>query len=386
MGSGISKKHSEKPVAAAPKKKGKTFQLKCLQGHEGAINAICLSPDGNTIITVSEDKTGILWDTKTEEFVEALTGHTKYITSVCVWERYVFTSSADTTIRKWNLESGSCVKEMKGHIKAVNRVICSGNFIFSSSYDRTVMCWRAETGERLKTFVGHKSSVISLLVVSESSYHGGGGGAFAPVDIEDNHDTLISGSADGTAKSWAMNSNDCTVTYKGHTEAVMCLAVDGKGKTLFSGSADHTIRSWDILTGTPVRSFKGHQGSIIQIQVVNKMLYSSSSDGTAKCWVIEFGDCTRTYKGFKSSVTQMHFQDGILFTSGDKFVKAFDAKSGTSKRIFSGHTASVGCLMVSSGRLYTGSCDNTLRIWDATKLRDDEDDIYSNGKENGVKK
>lgn len=45
-----------------------------------------------------------------------------------------------------------------------------------------------------------------------------------------------------------------------------------------------------------------------------------------------------------SQVIYLYFS---VFTSGDKFVKAFDAKSGTSKRIFSGHTASVGCLMVS---------------------------------------
>lgn len=46
----------------------------------------------------------------------------------------------------------------------------------------------------------------------------------------------------------------------------------------------------------------------------------------------------------KSSCLFVYFS---VFTSGDKFVKAFDAKSGTCKRIFSGHTASVGCLMVS---------------------------------------
>ena len=39
-----------------------------------------------------------------------------------------------------------------------------------------------------------------------------------------------------------------------------------------------------------------------------------------------------------------------------------------------------------SGKLYSGSHDGTLRIWDTSKLRDDEEDIYNNVKENGVKK
>lgn len=41
---------------------------------------------------------------------------------------------------------------------------------------------------------------------------------------------------------------------------------------------------------------------------------------------------------------------------------------------------------VGAGKLYTGSHDGSLRIWDATKLREDEDDIYNNVQENGVKK
>jgi len=261
MGSGISKKQSETPPCP-PKKKNKkdAHHLKSLTEHTEGINAICMSPDGSTIVTVSEDKTGRLWDTKTEECVGLLQGHKSYITSVCVTERYIFTSSADKTVRKWNLESGACIKTFLGHISNVNRVICSGDLVFSSSYDKTVKCWHADTGECLRTFRGHRFSVTPLLLVSDTSRG-------AACDLENNDDILISGSADSTAKSWGMNSNECHVTYKGHGGAVTCLAVDGKGKTLFTGSADSTIRSWDLLTGAPIKTFTGHQGAIIQIQV-----------------------------------------------------------------------------------------------------------------------
>lgn len=263
MGSGISKKQSETPSAGPTNKKAKkkdAHQLKCLTEHTDGINAMCVSHDGSTVVTVSEDKTGRLWDTKTEECVGLLQGHKGYITSVCVSERYIFTSSADKTVRKWNLESGACIKVFVGHISTVHRVVCSGDLAFSSSYDKTVKCWHADTGECLRTFRGHRLSVTPLLLVSDSSR----GAAF---DLENNDDILISGSADSTAKSWGMNSNECLVSYKGHTGPVICLAVDGKGKTLFTGSADATIRSWDLLTGAPIKTFTGHQHAIIQIQV-----------------------------------------------------------------------------------------------------------------------
>lgn len=275
MGSGISKKQSETPATASKKKsKPPAFQLKCLAEHTDGINAMCISPDGNTIVTVSEDKTGRLWDTKTEECVGWLNGHESYITSVCVSERYIFTGSADKTVRKWNLESGAKIKKpFFGHTSTVFRVICSGDLVFSSSYDKTIRCWHADTTECLRIFRGHRSSVGALLLVSESNR----GAAFAAVDMENNDDILISGSADGTAKSWGMNANECLVTFKGHTNSVVCLAVDGKGKTLFTGSADTTIRSWDILTGAPIKTFKGHQGMILQIQVCTIRLYTALS-------------------------------------------------------------------------------------------------------------
>ena len=56
---------------------------------------------------------------------------------------------------------------------------------------------------------------------------------------------------------------------------------------------------------------------------------------------------------------------------GDSIVRAFDAKSGTIKRSFVGHEAAVNCMTLTSGKLYTGSSDGTLRVWDAKDVSDE---------------
>ena len=56
---------------------------------------------------------------------------------------------------------------------------------------------------------------------------------------------------------------------------------------------------------------------------------------------------------------------------GDSIVRAFDAKSGAIKRSFVGHEAAVNCMTLTSGKLYTGSSDGTLRIWDAKDVSDE---------------
>ena len=133
-------------------------------------------------------------------------------------------------------------------------------------------------------------------------------------DIDDqmySRDIIITGSLDGTAKAWSIETGECTQTYKGHTAAVTCLATDPDGRNLFTGSADHTIRSWETFTGQLLKVFSGHQTTIISLFASKKLLYSTSSDHTARLWVMEFGDCSRIYKGHTHSVASLYEADGF---------------------------------------------------------------------------
>ena len=72
-----------------------------------------------------------------------------------------------------------------------------------------------------------------------------------------------------------------------------------------------------------------------------------------------------------SSTIDKLFSILVWTACGDSIVRAFDAKSGAIKRQFVGHEAAVNCMMLTGGKLYSGSSDGTLRVWDAKDVSDE---------------
>ena len=58
--------------------------MKTLEGHNGCVNSVCVSPDGNLIISGSDDKTIKIWDSKTFLLLVTLKDHSDSVRSVCV--------------------------------------------------------------------------------------------------------------------------------------------------------------------------------------------------------------------------------------------------------------------------------------------------------------
>ncbi|KAK7069086.1 WD repeat-containing protein 86 [Halocaridina rubra] len=354
-----------------------SFLKETLQEHTDAINCIAISEDGSLLVTGSEDSTARMWSTKTEdtECLGALEGHTSYITCITVTDTFIITGSADSTIRKWDMTTCECVFLFQGHTSKVNRVICTGEFIFSTSSDKTAKAWVFDAEELdddaltrvcLRTFKDHMRPVFPVIFIPTENDDGLDDGNINPGDL------VITGSNDGTARSWSFDTGGCLKVFKGHRGPVTCMATDPAGKMLYTGSNDHSIRCWVIQTGECRKELSGHHGAILCLSVVNKLMYTASADSTAKCWVREFGDCTRDYKGHNHSVTSIKFHEGILYTGcGDAIARAYDAKSGAIKREFKGPERAINCLAVCDNKLYTADAMGVLRVWDTTGLGDD---------------
>jgi WD40 repeat protein/serine/threonine protein kinase len=79
-----------------------------LEGHSATVTSLAFSPDGQRILSGSEDSTLKLWDVETGEETLTLKGHTAGVESVA-WSpdgRRIVSSGNDGTIRLWDASAG----------------------------------------------------------------------------------------------------------------------------------------------------------------------------------------------------------------------------------------------------------------------------------------
>jgi serine/threonine protein kinase len=292
--------------------------VKIFTGHSSFINCLVFSPDGETLIS----------------------------------------GSADKTIKIWHLASGKEIRTIKDHLSFVNYLAIApdGQTLVSASADKTIKLWNLVNGKEIRTLKGHAGYVNYLAITPDGQ-------------------TLVSASSDKTIKLWNLSNGQAIRTLKGHSNSVNSLAISQDGKTLFSAGADKTIKIWDLATGKQIRTLTGHTSFVnyLAISLDDKKLLSASADKTIKMWNIATGEEINTLKGHTSFVNYLAISpDGQTTISGsaDKTIKIWNISNGKEIRTLKGDFNYVNYLPISplaispdGHTIATGSGNKTIKIW-----------------------
>ncbi|MGH0131581.1 UNVERIFIED_CONTAM: hypothetical protein FKN15_027666 [Acipenser sinensis] len=201
--------------------------------QESRIRCCCLSKDPQAAVLAREDGTVKVLEIPSGNTLCTLTGHTKTVLH-CQFTpdgQTLITCSEDTTVRVWDWKSLEC-KVLKGHRERVKRFrLLDSSRLMSWSFDGTVKVWNIVSGEMIQDYFCHQGAVLSC-------------------DVSPNGNTFSSVSADKSAKIWSFDSTSALHILNGHKDCVRSCRFSWDNQCLATGDDNGEIRIWRVFDGS----------------------------------------------------------------------------------------------------------------------------------------
>lgn len=190
--------------------------------------------------------------------------------------------AADKTVKLLKLDDGGCVGRLGGgnnfdgdeHNYGINDCFWGrdDSYMVTCSDDKTLKLWDVATERCLRTFSGHKGFVFSV----QQHAHTG---------------LFVSGAFDNSVRLWDARQQGACWTIDAHADAVVAVDVDnsagGAGRECVSGSLDGTVRSWDLASARCRSTL--HCANIIPVSALSyapnaRFCLVSTLDGYHRLW------------------------------------------------------------------------------------------------------
>lgn len=133
-------------------------------------------------------------------------------------------------------------------------------------------------------------------------------------------------------------------TLHGHTEAVRSVFVLVPANLIFTGGYDYVVRVWDLEEGFSIGASTSLGCTIRAISADSNLLVAGGTDAFIQCW--------------KAIDRNPHLFD----------LTGSNSNSNFEFRLW-GHEGPVTCLDLDSTRIYSGSWDMTVRVWDRSSMK-----------------
>ncbi|KAG9292434.1 hypothetical protein G9A89_015304 [Geosiphon pyriformis] len=279
--------------------------------HDGDIHTINCSSDGNLFATGSSDKTIKLFDARTGNLKQTLSGSTLSLMHVSFNSSNdkIVGASNDFTTRLWDLKSGRIWHTLTGHIGKVYSARFNGDStkVITGSHDRTIKVWDLNKGYCVKT-IFCISSCNDVVLIDESG------------------STLASGHLDNNLRFWDVRSGNNIKELNGiHLGQITSVSVSPDGSKVMTNSRDNTLKLIDLKTYEVVQTLhadgytNGTNWSRACFSPDGRYAAAGSLDGTIYYWNIYKSRLEKTLKEHSAPICGVCWnpQGGQVF-SADK--------------------------------------------------------------------
>jgi len=348
-----------------------------LQGHADSIGHAAFSPNGQRIVTASDDNTAGVWSAASGQLLAKLTGHTDSVVhgTFSPDGQRIVTASLDSTAWVWNVAGGEPLAKLTGHTDGVVHGTFSpdGQRIVTASLDHTARVWDAANGQLLAQ-LGHTGSVWHAAFSTDGRQ-------------------IVTASDDNTARVWNASGGELLAQLEGHEDGVLHAGFSTDGRRIVTASRDDTARVWNASSGQLLANLKfvkldfdmdtdkvkfpepdaGTPTNIVVHAAFSpdgQRIVTGSTDCTARVWNLGNGQLLATLKGPRKKVECMAFSPDlqrIVIARMDHTVNVWNVANGQQLAEIKGHTAVVLHVAFSADgqRIVTAGEDKTARVWNA---------------------
>eukprot|EP00743_Colponemidia_sp_Colp-15_P004981 GILK01005367.1.p1 GENE.GILK01005367.1~~GILK01005367.1.p1 ORF type:complete len:818 (+),score=111.10 GILK01005367.1:64-2517(+) len=248
------------------------------------------------------------------------------------------------------------------------------------STEEAIELFDIHRGVRFQEISGHEGPILSLLTISRRD---------TAVQTED-ITRIISSSLDNTIRFWDPQDMACLALFREEMSEICSLTYLPSCHLLASGHDDGSIRVWNPETGSHIVLMRGsenvHRNSVSAMCAARfasrEYLISGSYDGQLSFWDMSEQKKAGEKGGTVTPKLEMLFQahretedevlcmtynpfSEILFTSGNgKDIYLWNIAMYTKEGQLTGHEDSVTCLALDGNYLFSGSEDQTIRVWE----------------------
>ena len=321
-------------VILAAGERGKSEDVDFLVGHTDIVTKAEFSPDGNSLVTISYDKTGRVWDPDTGREVARLRGHDSelFILEYSRDGSRILTLSWDGVVKIWdgrtyeelrsiepdgNLRFSQAVSDPRTELilfalaTAARLMSPDGKFLIAPGEGAiSNNVWDLDSGRELYALEGHKTPMYSSAISVESS-------------------KIVTSSADGFTKVWDLQTGSELLELTGHKGYLSTLFFNKAGTRILAGCLDSKARVWDVETGEILLTLTGHKSGIFGAKYSpdERLIITGSADATAILWDAATGEKLASLTGHGGLVTDVAFNRSgtrVLTTCVDSTVRVWD--------------------------------------------------------------
>jgi len=247
--------------------------LHTLRGHSGAVNAVVMSPNDQTLVSAGSDRTIKLWHLGSMQILHDFPKGKTSVEALAISPngQTLASGSKGGTVKIWNLTTNALHYTLSGiHAGKVTSLTISpnGQILITASTDRTIKVWHLPTGNAVRTLEAGQTPLMAIALSHDGQ-------------------RLVSGSEGGTLRLWNLATGELhQPPIHAHAGSINAIVISPDAQTLVTASSDKTIKLWQLQTRSLFYTLDPGQTPVKAMAISQNygVLVSGSEGGTVKFW------------------------------------------------------------------------------------------------------